>query len=48
LSDLRAATRTAAERLGGRIIQPEQRVLGTSFGVLTDSQGHRIGIAANG
>ena len=43
-----AATLAAAERLGGRIIQPEQRVPGTSFGVLADSQGHRIGIAANG
>ena len=43
-----AATLAEAERLGGRIIQPEQRVPGTSFGVLADSQGHRIGIAANG
>ena len=43
-----AATLAAAERLGGRIIQPEQRVPGTSFGVLADAQGHRIGVAANG
>jgi predicted enzyme related to lactoylglutathione lyase len=43
-----AATLAAAERLGGRIIQPEQRVPGTSFGVFADAQGHRIGVAANG
>jgi predicted enzyme related to lactoylglutathione lyase len=43
-----AATLAAAERLGGSIIQPEQRVPGTSFGVFADAQGHRVGVAANG
>ena len=42
-----AATLTRAEELGGRIIQPVQHVPGVSFGVLADSHGHRIGIAAN-
>jgi predicted enzyme related to lactoylglutathione lyase len=43
-----AATLAKAERLGGSIIQPVQRVPGTSFGVFADAQGHRIGVAANG
>jgi hypothetical protein len=43
-----AATLKRAEQLGGKIIQPEQKVPGTSFGVLEDAQGHRIGVAANG
>ena len=43
-----AATLTRAESLGGTIVQPEQRVPGTSFGVFTDAQGHKIGVAANG
>jgi predicted enzyme related to lactoylglutathione lyase len=37
-----------AQELGGTIIQSEQRVPGTSFGVFEDAQGHRIGVAANG
>ena len=37
-----------ARSLGGSIVQPEQKVPGTSFGVLADAQGHRIGVAANG
>jgi predicted enzyme related to lactoylglutathione lyase len=43
-----AATLQKAEQLGGRIVQPEQKVPGTSFGVFEDAQGHRIGVAANG
>jgi predicted enzyme related to lactoylglutathione lyase len=43
-----AATLARAEELGGRIIQPEQKVPGTSFGVFADAQGHRVGVAANG
>ena len=43
-----AATLDKAERLGGSIIQPAQQVPGTSFGVLCDAQGHRVGVAANG
>ena len=43
-----AATLKKAESLGGTIVQPVQTVPGTSFGVFTDAQGHRIGVAANG
>ena len=43
-----AATLAKAESLGGTVVQPEQRVPGTAFGVFADAQGHRIGIAANG
>jgi uncharacterized protein len=43
-----AATLDKALRLGGTIIQPAQKVPGTSFGVFADAQGHRIGVAANG
>jgi predicted enzyme related to lactoylglutathione lyase len=43
-----AATLTRAEELGGSIVQPVQTVPGTSFGVFTDAQGHRIGVAASG
>jgi predicted enzyme related to lactoylglutathione lyase len=43
-----AATLRKAEELGGKVIQPEQRVPGTSFGVFADSQGHKVGVAANG
>jgi uncharacterized protein len=42
-----AATLAKAEELGGTIIQPAQQVPGVSFGVLADSHGHRIGVAAN-
>lgn len=43
-----AATLTKAEELGGKIIQPAQQVPGTTFGVLADVHGHKVGIAANG
>jgi len=43
-----AATLARAEELGGTIVQPEQRVPGTSFGVFADTHGHKIGVAANG
>jgi predicted enzyme related to lactoylglutathione lyase len=43
-----AATLAKAVELGGSIVQPVQRVQGTSFGVFADAQGHQIGIAANG
>ena len=43
-----AATLKQAEQLGGTIIQPEQKVPGTSFGVFADAQGHKVGVAANG
>lgn len=42
------ATLAKAEKLGGKIVQPAQRVPGTSFGVFADAQGHRVGVAANG
>ena len=41
-----AATLRKAEELGGTIIQPEQKVPGTSFGVFADAQGHKVGVAA--
>jgi uncharacterized protein len=43
-----AATLKEAENLGGTIIQPEQNVPGTSFGVFADAQGHKVGVAAVG
>ena len=43
-----AATLKRAEELGGKVIQPEQKVPGTSFGVFEDAQGHRVGVAAAG
>lgn len=43
-----ATALTRAEELGGTIIQSAQQVPGTSFGVLADPQGHRIGVAAAG
>lgn len=46
VEDVAAALNKAAE-LGGTIIQPAQRVPGTSFGVFADAQGHRIGVAAS-
>lgn len=42
-----AATLKAAEDLGGTIVQPAQEVPGTTFGVLADAQGHRVGVASN-
>jgi predicted enzyme related to lactoylglutathione lyase len=41
------ATLKRAEELGGTITQPAQEVPGVTFGVLTDAQGHRIGVAAS-
>src|SRR5215469_8388731 len=41
------ATLKRAEQLGGAIIQTEQRVPGTRFGVFADAQGHKVGVAAN-
>ena len=35
-------------QLGGTIVQPAQTVPGTSFGVLADAQGHRVGVASAG
>ena len=43
-----AATLKKAEELGGTIIQPAQKVPGTTFGVLADALGHKVGVAANG
>jgi uncharacterized protein len=43
-----AATLKKAEELGGTIIQPVQKVPGTTFGVFSDAQGHKVGVAANG
>jgi uncharacterized protein len=43
-----AGTLTKAEELGGTIIQSAQTVPGTSFGVLADAQGHRVGVASSG
>jgi len=41
-----AATLKKAEQLGGTIVQPEQAVPGTSFGVFADAQGHKVGVAS--
>jgi uncharacterized protein len=43
-----AATLKMAEELGGSVIQSEQKVPGTSFGVIADAQGHKVGVAAAG
>src|SRR5579864_841004 len=43
-----AQTLRKAEQLGGSVVQPEQKVPGTSFGVFADSQGHKVGVAAAG
>ena len=43
-----AATLRKAEELGGTITQPVQKVPGTSFRVLADAQGHKVGVAATG
>jgi uncharacterized protein len=41
------ATLAKAEELGGKVTQPAQEVPGVTFAVLTDAQGHKVGIAAN-
>ncbi len=43
-----ATTLKRAEELGGTVVQSEQKVPGTSFGVFADAQGHRVGVAASG
>ena len=43
-----AATLKRAEELGGTVTQPVQVVPGTSFGVFTDTQGHKVGVASSG
>ena len=43
-----AATLARAEELGGSIVQAAQTVPDTTFGVLADAQGHKVGVAANG
>ncbi len=42
-----AAALARAEELGGRIVQPATEVPGVTFGVLSDAQGHVVGVAAN-
>jgi predicted enzyme related to lactoylglutathione lyase len=42
------ATLKKAEELGGTVVQPAQKVPGTSFGVLADAHGHRVGVASSG
>ena len=42
-----AATLERAEALGGKTIQPATEVPGVTFGVLSDAQGHVVGVAAN-
>jgi predicted enzyme related to lactoylglutathione lyase len=37
-----------AEELGGKTIQPAQNVPGVTFGVFADTQGHVVGVAAQG
>ena len=43
-----AAILKEAEDLGGTIVQPTQKVPGTTFGVFADAQGHKVGVASNG
>lgn len=42
-----AAVLNQAEQLGGTIIQQAQEVPGTTFGVLADQHGHRVGVASS-
>jgi predicted enzyme related to lactoylglutathione lyase len=42
------ATLARAEELGGKTIQPAQNVPGVTFGVFADTQGHVVGVAAQG
>jgi hypothetical protein len=41
-----AATLKRAEELGGKTIQPATSVPGVTFGLLSDAQGHVVGVAA--
>ena len=38
----------AAERLGGRVVQPATSVPGVTFGLFADPQGQVVGVAASG
>jgi len=40
------ATLKRAEELGGRTVQPATSVPGVTFGVMSDTQGHLVGLAA--
>jgi uncharacterized protein len=42
------ATLERAEQLGGKTIQRAQNVPGVTFGVFADTQGHVVGVAAQG
>ena len=37
-----------AEQLGGKTIQPAQKVPGVTFGIFADTEGHVVGVAAQG
>jgi predicted enzyme related to lactoylglutathione lyase len=41
-----AAALARAEELGGKTIQPATDVPGVTFGVFADTQGHKVGVAA--
>jgi predicted enzyme related to lactoylglutathione lyase len=47
VEDVEAAL-NKAEELGGKITQPATEVPNVTFGVFTDAQGHKIGVASNG
>ena len=42
------ATLDRAVELGGRIVQPAQKVPGVTFGLFADPQGHIIGVSSEG
>jgi predicted enzyme related to lactoylglutathione lyase len=42
------ATLERAEQLGGKTIQPAQKVPSVTFDVFADTQGHVVGVAAQG
>jgi predicted enzyme related to lactoylglutathione lyase len=42
------ATLDRAVQLGGRIVQPAQKVPGVTFGLFADPQGHIIGVSSEG
>ncbi len=42
------ATLDRAVALGGRIVQPAQKVPGVTFGLFADPQGHVIGVSSEG
>ena len=37
-----------AERLGGTVVQPATKVPGVTFGLFADTEGHIVGVAAQG